>query len=107
MELSTINSQTEYKAATEKGISLVDFNAPWCAPCRLQEPILERIADRFVGRVNVSTINIDSHPDIAKGLGIQSIPTLIVFKSGKEIQRFVGLQPEITLVGALARLTNQ
>jgi thioredoxin 1 len=105
MALLTITSQTELDAATGKGTSLVDFNAPWCTPCRLQEPILEKIADRFDGRVKVSTVNIDNHPDIAGGFGIHSIPTLIVFKSGKEVQRFVGLHPETALAGVLERLT--
>ena len=106
MGLPLITSQTEFDDATRKGTTLIDFNAPWCTPCRLQKPILEKIADRFGDRVNVSTINIDDHPDIAGGLGIHSIPTLIVFKSGKEIQRFVGLQPETALTGVLERLTN-
>lgn len=106
MALPTINSLTEFDAAVQKGAALVDFEAPWCTPCRLQKPILEKIAGRFEERVKVSTINIDSHPDIAREWGIQSIPTLIFFKSGREIQRFVGLQPETTLAGILERLTQ-
>ncbi|MCD6584645.1 MAG: thioredoxin [Desulfobacteraceae bacterium] len=106
MALITINSQTEFDTAIKNGAILIDFNAPWCAPCRLQEPILNKIADRFDGRVGVAVLNIDNHQNIAKELGIQSIPTLVIFKNNKEIQRFVGLQPEVALATALDKLQD-
>lgn len=106
MALITINSQTEFDTAIRNGAILIDFNAPWCAPCRLQEPILTKIADRFDGRVGVAVLNIDNHQNIAKELGIQSIPTLVIFKNNKEIQRFVGLQPEVALAVALEKLQD-
>ncbi len=84
----------------------MDFNAPWCAPCRSQEPILEALAERFQGRALVASMNVDENMDIAAQLGIQSIPTLIIFKNHKEIQRFVGLQPEGTLSEALEKVMN-
>jgi thioredoxin 1 len=106
MALITINSQTEFDTAIKNGAILIDFNAPWCAPCRLQEPILDKIAERFDGRVVVAVLNIDNYQNIAKELGIQSIPTLIIFKNTKEIQRFVGLQPEAALATALGKLQD-
>ena len=106
MALITINSQTEFDTVIKNGAILIDFNAPWCAPCRLQEPILDKISDQFKGRVVVAALNIDNHQHIAKKLGIQSIPTLVVFKNSKEIQRFVGLQPEVTLATALDKLQD-
>jgi thioredoxin 1 len=106
MTFVTISSQEEFETAIKSDCILVDFNAPWCTPCRLQEPILEKISKRFGGLVIVASLNIDNHADIASGLGIQSIPTLIIFKNGKEIQRFVGLQLETTLTGVLRKLVD-
>lgn len=106
MEPTEIKSKTEFDNTIQNGVTLVDFNAPWCAPCRSQEPILERIADQFDGRAIIAGMNIDNHQNIAMELGIQSIPTLIIFKNKKEIQRFIGLQPETTLSGALEKLLD-
>jgi len=106
METKEIRSKTEFDTTIQNGVTLVDFNAPWCAPCRSQEPILERIADLFDGRALVAAMNIDNHQMIAMELGIQSIPTLIIFKNSNEIQRFIGLQPETTLSGALEKLLD-
>ncbi len=106
MEPKEITSKTEFDSTIQNGVTLVDFNAPWCGPCRSQEPILERIADQFDGRALVAAMNIDNHQMIAMELGIQSIPTLIIFKNNKEIQRFIGLQPEATLTSALEKLLD-
>ncbi|NOY68796.1 MAG: thioredoxin [Deltaproteobacteria bacterium] len=106
MATKEIISKTEFDNTIQNGVTLVDFNAPWCGPCRSQEPILERIAKQFDGRAVISAMNIDNNPNIALELGIQSIPTLIVFKNNKEMQRFIGLQPEKTLSGALEKLLD-
>jgi len=90
-----------------KGLTLVDFGAPWCTPCRLQEPILRRLAAQFEGTVLVVTVNVDEFREISSKLVIQSIPTLILFRNGKEIQRFVGLQSEFTLSDALKGLLDR
>ena len=104
MEVKEIKSSAELERAKMSGLALVDFGAPWCAPCSLQEPIIRQLAAQFKGRVLIGAVNIDESRDVALNLGIQSIPTLILFKNGKEMQRFVGLQSEITLSEALERL---
>lgn len=91
------SSQKDFEYAIENGITLVDFNAPWCAPCRAQEPILDEVQKTFEGKATVAKINIDKNQEIAIQLGIQSIPTLIVFKAGKEMTRLIGLQDAKTL----------
>lgn len=101
MEVKMLSSINEFESAIGKGISLVDFNAPWCAPCRAQDPIIEQLAVRFEGKALVAKLNINENREIAIKLGIQSIPALIIFKNGKEIQRLVGLQSEDTLSDAL------
>ncbi|MCF8082707.1 MAG: thioredoxin fold domain-containing protein [Deltaproteobacteria bacterium] len=106
MEVREIHTIEGFEKAIEEGVTLMDFNAPWCAPCRSQEPILEELAQKFQGKASVAAMNLDENRDIAVRLGILSIPTLIIFKNRKEIQRFVGLQPEATLSEALNNLVK-
>jgi len=76
----------------QTGITVVDFTAPWCVPCKSQEIVLKELEDIYPGKLTIQRINIDKHPDIAISLGVQSIPTLILFKEGSELHRFIGLQ---------------
>jgi len=91
----------DFKTWIQTGVSLIDFNAPWCGPCRAQEPIIEQLADRYDGKAVIAQMNVDDNQETAIALGIQSIPTLALFKDGKEIKRFVGLQSSKTLEQAL------
>jgi thioredoxin 1 len=93
MEPVWLSLEKDFQNTIANGVVLVDFNAPWCGPCRFQEPIIKDIAEQFEGKAFVSAVNVDENREIAIGLGIQSIPTLILFKNGQEIQRFIGLQP--------------
>ncbi len=102
MKIREIKSGEDLKTVTGNPLTLVTFGAPWCAPCLLQEPILRRIAVRFAGRAVLATANIDELRGPARVLGIRSIPTLLVFRNGSEIQRLVGLQPENVLAGTLS-----
>ena len=69
---------------------LVDFWATWCAPCRAIAPALEELATQYKGQVKIAKVDIDENNDIAQTYGIRSIPTLLMFKGGKEIERLVG-----------------
>lgn len=73
---------------------LVDVWAPWCGPCRLIGPIVTMIADENQGKVSVGKLNVDEHPGIAQRYGIQSIPTLLLFKNGEAVERIVGVVPK-------------
>ena len=75
------------------GVSLVDFYASWCGPCKMLSPIIEEIAEER-SDIAVGKINIDESVDLASQYGVVSIPTLIVFKDGKEIKRQVGFMPK-------------
>lgn len=80
---------------------LLDFWAPWCPPCRLQGPHLDQAAARIGDRGLVGKVNVDEEKDLARRFQVQAIPTLILFKNGRETQRFTGLQQAETLVKAL------
>lgn len=95
IEVNDNNFKTEVLDAAGK--VLVDFWAPWCGPCRMQTPILERISKSGSAKAKIVKMNTDESPQTAQKFGISSIPTLIIFKDGKEIERMVGVQPESVL----------
>jgi thioredoxin 1 len=80
---------------------LLDFWAPWCAPCRMIAPVIEALAAENQGSVKVAKVNIDDSPNTASSYGVSSIPTLMIFKSGEVVDRFVGVQPKKRLQDAL------
>lgn len=90
----------ENEVAQSTGKVLVDFWAPWCGPCRMQTPILERLAAAGVN-AKILKLNTDENPGVAQKFGIVSIPTLILFENGKEKERYVGVQPEAVLKSKL------
>ncbi len=97
-DLKDINSNNyNSEVLQSKGLVIVDFWAPWCGPCRMQTPILEKLSQSSDIKAVIAKLNTDDNPSIAQNLGIASIPTLILFKDGKEVERFVGVQPEETL----------
>lgn len=103
----TLNELTEATFAAEiaAGVTLVDFWAPWCGPCRMQTPILEQLAPQVAGKVKIGKVNVDENPGIAGEFGVTGIPTLIVFKNGAEAERFVGVQSAEILKDRLAKHT--
>ncbi len=94
-------SVDQFQKNMDKGVTLVDFNANWCAPCKAQEPIIKKLVNLYKNRASIIAINIDDHKTLATKYMVQSIPTLIIFKDGKEIKRFVGLQSENTIAKSL------
>ena len=73
---------------------LVDFWAPWCGPCKMVGPMLERLAAKYAGRVKIAKLNVDENPATASRYGVSSIPSLLFFKQGRVVQTLVGAVPE-------------
>jgi len=88
-------------ATIESGVTLVDFWAPWCAPCLMQGPIIQKIAEEYDGRAAVGKLNVDDNPQTPAKFGVMAIPTLILFKDGEKVEQFVGVQSEEKLKAAL------
>lgn len=106
MKVKEILSRMEFEKAIAHGTTLVDFYAPWCAPCRVQEPIVKQLAKEFEGKASVLKLNVEKSREIAISQRIYSIPTLIIFMNGKEILRYVGLQSKETLSNAIQKTLN-
>ncbi len=90
-----------FEGAISEGLVLVDFWADWCPPCRIQNPILEELAAEVHEYADITKLDVDQFGDIAAGFGVRSIPTLILFRDGEIVERFVGVQQKETLLAAI------
>ena len=79
------------------GVALVDFWAEWCGPCKMQLPIIEEFSSEMEGKATIGKVNVDEELELAQSFGIQSIPTLILFKDGKPVKKLVGLHSKESL----------
>ncbi len=91
----------DFQTAIQTGVALVDFWAPWCGPCQQQGPIVEAVAGAVGDKATVAKLNVDENPKTAQDFGVMSIPTLVLFKNGEEVNRFVGLQTQDALTSAI------
>ena len=92
MELNLSSENFEKEVLNSEEPVLVDFYADWCGPCKMMAPVVESLAAELQGRAKVGKINVDENQDLAMEYNVMSIPTLIIFKDGKEIKRFVGVR---------------
>ena len=93
-----INDASFKSEVTDSAIPvLVDFWAPWCGPCKMIAPVLEEIASEYDGKLKVVKINIDENQTTPSNYGVRSIPTLILFKGGQEVEKIIGAQSKENL----------
>ncbi len=94
-------TEEEFHQLMAEGVLLVDFWAEWCAPCHVIAPSIDELARNYGDQAVIAKLNVDNYPNVAGQLGIMGIPTVIIFKDGKEFKRFVGVQPYGRMASAL------
>lgn len=85
-------TDANFEAEIKQGVTLVDFHANWCGPCRMLAPVLEQVAKDIKGKASIGKVDIDNEQKTASRFQITSVPTMILFKDGKEVNRLVGLR---------------
>ena len=87
-EITDANFQSD--VIDKGGVSVLDFWAEWCGPCRMISPIIEKLAVEYDGKALIGKVNVDHNPDVAMKYGVRSIPTIVILKDGEEVKRHVG-----------------
>jgi len=100
IELTTDNFET----TVNEGLSLVDFWAPWCGPCRMLAPVIDELAEEFDGKANICKVNTDEEQDLAVKFGVRSIPTIVFIKDGEVVDQLIGAQSKQALTDKLNTL---
>lgn len=95
-----------FQSSIQSGVSLIDFWAPWCGPCKIQLPIVHELADEMKGQATIATVNVDEQPELASQFGIRSIPTLLLFKNGKLVEQMVGVNQKSVLKSKVLSQVN-
>lgn len=103
MSVATLNNGDFDKFYKDNKVALIDVWAPWCGPCRMVSPVVERLATKYEGKVGFGKLNSDDNMEIAQKLGIMSIPTLLIYKEGKLVDRIVGAYPQEIIEEHLAK----
>lgn len=83
-----------FDSQVNSGVTVIDFWAPWCGPCKMLAPVIEQISDEYSGRLQICKVNVDDNQELAARYGIMSIPSVLVFKNGEVVDKMVGSRPK-------------
>lgn len=89
-------NESEFETSIAKGVSLIDFYADWCGPCKMIAPIIEDLSNDYQGRANIAKLDVDQAQNVALKFNVTSIPTVILFVDGKEAKRVIGVRDKKT-----------
>ncbi len=102
MSKVTVVTSQNFKEFTEKGVSVVDYWASWCGPCKMLAPVLEQVAEQMP-EVKIGKANVDDEKALAQAAEVQAIPNVCVYKDGKLAERMVGVQPINTIIATIKK----
>lgn len=102
---AAVLTKETFQDQIQSGITLVDFWAPWCGPCKMQTPIVEELAGEVKGQATIAKVNVDEESDLASQFGIRSIPSLLLFKDGELVDTMIGVNPKSVLKEKILKLT--
>jgi thioredoxin 1 len=102
--MAVVVTKDNFTENVAQGVSLLDFWAPWCGPCKMQLPIVEELSEELKGQAVIAKVNVDEQPELASQFGVMSIPTLILFKDGQPVDKLVGLQSKDALKNKIQSL---
>lgn len=101
MSNATELTEENFKDAVASGVTLIDFWAEWCGPCKMVAPVLDELASEYDGKASIGKVDVDSAANLAQEYSVSSIPTLLVMKDGAEVNRFIGVTSKSDLAQAL------
>ena len=105
MSNATEITSANFEDTVKEGVTLIDFWAEWCGPCKMIIPVIDELVTEFDGKATIGKVDIDSEADLAARFNVSSIPTLLLLKDGEEAKRFVGITPKTDLADAITSAT--
>jgi len=96
-------TESDFKTVINQSLVFVDFYADWCGPCKMAAPILEQMSQKYIGKINIAKLDVDNANATAREYGVQSIPTMIIFKNGVEVDRQIGFTGPVPIEEMIKR----
>ncbi|WP_239614527.1 thioredoxin family protein [Cohnella mopanensis] len=103
MNLLMVNDSTFQGSIRQQGVTMVDFGAPWCPPCKVLKPLLDELGSEYGEKIALLEVNCDESPATASDYGIMSMPTVLVFNNGEPVEKLIGLRPKAVYENLIAK----